>query len=99
MLDQRRNNWLKPIIESLFARFVYANQASDIANNPGEHSPDGFLALGGVSFQQFEVFDRAGAAGPVQQQIALEAYGGEREEAAWGMLSGIIGNIRSLIGI
>jgi len=49
--------------------------------------------------QSYLLLERAGRVGTVENLKLLEAYAGEREEAVWGMLSGVIGNVRTLIGI
>ena len=49
--------------------------------------------------QSYLLLERAGRVGTVENLKLLEAFGGEREEAVWSMLSGVIGNVKALIGI
>jgi aminopeptidase N len=61
----------------------------------GQVSPIDRLLL----VQSYLLLERAGRVGTVDNLKLLKAFAGEREEAVWGILSGVIGNVRLLIGV
>lgn len=51
-----------------------------------------------ILIQNYLLLERAGRTSTLQNIQLLTAYAGERDETVWGMLAGIIGNVRTLIG-
>lgn len=59
----------------------------------GSLSPTDRLIL----VQNYLLLERAGRVGTLQNLKLIPAYKNEREETVWGLLAGIIGNVRTLI--